>query len=131
VRARRARHLRTHRLLSFDRDPITRGPTVEIAHEALPTEWRRLQEWINDARADIAAERRLALAAKEWSDGEESSDFLFSGGQFTRYASWLEQPPVRLTATETRFLTSSGQAGLVLALVAGAAALREQGRANE
>lgn len=24
-----------HRLLSFDRDPITRGPTVEVAHEAL------------------------------------------------------------------------------------------------
>ena len=30
-----------HRLLSFDRDPVTRGPTVEISHEALLTEWAR------------------------------------------------------------------------------------------
>ncbi|MFP4554817.1 MAG: BTAD domain-containing putative transcriptional regulator, partial [Actinomycetota bacterium] len=27
------------RLLTFDREPVTRGPTVEVAHEALFTEW--------------------------------------------------------------------------------------------
>ena len=32
-----------HRLLSFDRDPATREPTVEIAHEALLGAWDRLQ----------------------------------------------------------------------------------------
>ena len=29
------------RLLTFDRDPLTREPTVEVAHEALLREWRR------------------------------------------------------------------------------------------
>ncbi|VAV98554.1 Serine/threonine protein kinase, partial [hydrothermal vent metagenome] len=31
-----------HRLVTFDRDPTTRGPTVEVAHEAILTEWPRL-----------------------------------------------------------------------------------------
>src|SRR5205085_2317845 len=31
-----------HRLLSFDRDPSSREPTVEIAHEALLRAWERL-----------------------------------------------------------------------------------------
>ncbi len=38
-----------HRLLGFDRDPVTRGPTVEIAHEALLNAWPRLQRWIEDS----------------------------------------------------------------------------------
>lgn len=32
------------RLLTFDRDPITRRPVVEVAHEALLREWVRLRE---------------------------------------------------------------------------------------
>ena len=39
-----------HRLLSFDRDPSTREPTVEIAHEALLRAWARLRGWIDEAR---------------------------------------------------------------------------------
>ncbi len=31
-----------YRLLTFDHDPVTRGPSVEVAHEALLREWRRL-----------------------------------------------------------------------------------------
>ncbi|TML08559.1 MAG: hypothetical protein E6G39_17715, partial [Actinobacteria bacterium] len=33
------------RLLTFDRDPATGAPTVEIAHEALLNHWPRLREW--------------------------------------------------------------------------------------
>ena len=51
-----------HRLLSFDRDPITRSPTVEISHEALLTEWTRLRDWIDGARNDVRIQRRLAEA---------------------------------------------------------------------
>ncbi|HWM18254.1 MAG TPA: BTAD domain-containing putative transcriptional regulator, partial [Ilumatobacteraceae bacterium] len=48
-----------HRLLSFDRDPVTRSPTVEISHEALLTEWTRLHDWIDGARDDVRIQRRL------------------------------------------------------------------------
>ena len=39
------------RLLTFDNDPATRAPTVEVAHEALLREWPRLREWLNETRA--------------------------------------------------------------------------------
>jgi hypothetical protein len=51
--AGRAGGLRSGRLLTFDRDPITRGPTVEVAHEALLTEWERLRGWIDAVRDDL------------------------------------------------------------------------------
>ncbi len=50
-------HFGRHRLLSFDRDPVTRSPTVEIAHEALLSEWSRLTHWIDDVRVDVQAQR--------------------------------------------------------------------------
>ena len=51
-----------HRLLSFDRDPDTREPTVEIAHEALLREWARLRGWIDDAREDLRQRARISSA---------------------------------------------------------------------
>ena len=36
-----------YRLLTFDRDPLTRGPTVEVAHEAVLSRWDRLRGWID------------------------------------------------------------------------------------
>ena len=60
-----------HRLLSFDRDPVTRGPTVEISHEALLTEWTRLREWIEAAGDDLRAQRHLAVEMNAWLGAEE------------------------------------------------------------
>ena len=34
------------RLITFDRDPVTREPTVEVAHEALIREWPRMRTWV-------------------------------------------------------------------------------------
>ena len=51
-----------HRLLAFDRDATTRGPTVEIAHEALFSEWARLGGWIAESRDDLR--RRLRLGGR-------------------------------------------------------------------
>ncbi len=67
------------RLLSFDRDPVTRGPTVEVAHEALIREWPRYRHWIDERRDDLRAERRLESAATEWLLGARDPSFLVSG----------------------------------------------------
>ena len=55
-----------HRLLTFDREPGTREPTVEVAHEAILTAWGRLREWIDEARDDLRQHRRMARSAVEW-----------------------------------------------------------------
>ena len=53
----------TDRLLSFDRDPATREPTVEVAHEALLREWPRLREWIEADRDRLRVRDHLHDAA--------------------------------------------------------------------
>ncbi len=143
------------RLLSFDRDPVSRRPTVEAAHEALIEEWTRLRTWIADARSDIRLQRRLEAASEHWSDNGHDPDFLLKGSQLGPYDGWGESPPVRLTSSERGYLlASAGQAerdaalerrrvrrlrrlgvgvgaALVLALVSGAVALGQRDRADE
>ena len=53
-----------HRLLTFDRDPTSRTPTVEVAHESLLTEWKPFAGWVDDARDDLLTRRRLESAAQ-------------------------------------------------------------------
>lgn len=54
------------RLLTLDRHPQTRVPTVELAHEALLREWPRLRRWIEEDREAISALGRLREAAATW-----------------------------------------------------------------
>ena len=77
-----------HRLLSFDRDPVTRSPTVEISHEALLTEWTRLRDWIDGARHDVRMQRRLAEAMREWVGAERADTYLFRGGLLEQMTGW-------------------------------------------
>ncbi len=77
-----------HRLLTFDRDPVTRGPTVEIAHEALLSAWDRLHGWIEDGRDDVRQQRRLAAAATEWSSAGRDDGYLLRGAQLDQLAAW-------------------------------------------
>ncbi len=54
------------RLLTFDRDPLTRGPTVEVAHEALLRHWERLRHWLDNRREAFILHRRFRAAHTEW-----------------------------------------------------------------
>ena len=49
-----------YRLLSLDRDPATRRPTVEVAHEAILACWVRLSAWLEESRDDLRQRRILA-----------------------------------------------------------------------
>ena len=68
-----------HRLVTFDRDPATRGPTVEVAHEALLREWGRLRGWIEAVREDLRTRQRISAAAQEWEDSERDPSVLLRG----------------------------------------------------
>jgi WD40 repeat protein/DNA-binding SARP family transcriptional activator len=93
-----------HRLLSFDRDPVTRGPTVEVAHEALPREWSRLRGWIEGAREDVRMHRRLDAAAAEWTRSGEDPGFLLAGSRLGHFESWTAITDVALSELERRYL---------------------------
>src|SRR5262245_18049248 len=99
-----------HRLLSFDRDPDTSAPTVEVAHEALLRAWGRLRGWIDTARVDVIAHRRLASEADEWELGGRDPSFLLRGTRLAQLETWAGATSLALSAGERGFLAASVEA---------------------
>ncbi|WP_119071481.1 nSTAND1 domain-containing NTPase [Aggregatilinea lenta] len=95
------------RLLTFDHDPVTRSPTVEVAHEALLREWMRLRRWLDDGRHDIQRQRRLAAATAEWLATDRNRGFLLNGARLAQFDDWMQTTSVDLTRSERAFLDAS------------------------
>ncbi|GAB4433049.1 MAG: hypothetical protein OHK0015_21370 [Chloroflexi bacterium OHK40] len=95
------------RLLSFDRDTASREPTVEVTHEALLRAWPRLQGWVEGARAEVLVQRRLALAAAEWTVAEYEPSYLATGGRLAQFTALGAGGSVRLTTGEQAFVAAS------------------------
>jgi WD40 repeat protein/serine/threonine protein kinase len=96
-----------HRFLSFDRDPQTREPTVEVAHEALLRVWGRLRGWLDAARADVLMHRRLAAATREWEGSERDAGFLLRGSRLELFDSWTATGEIALARAEREYLQAS------------------------
>jgi serine/threonine protein kinase/DNA-binding SARP family transcriptional activator/WD40 repeat protein len=95
------------RLLSFDRDPVSRTPTVEVAHEALLEEWGRLKGWIDDRRQDLMLSRRIGLAAQEWDDAGRDPSFLLRGARLEQADEWRQATDLSLSGLEVDFLDAA------------------------
>ena len=93
--------------MSFDRDPGTREPTVEIAHEAMLSAWTRLRGWIADARDDIRTQRQLSSAATEWATAGKDGSFLLRGARLAQFAAWAEATNLALSSNEHEYLRES------------------------
>jgi len=74
-----------YRLLTFDRDPLTRDPTVEVAHEVLIRAWGRLRAWLDEGRDNLRAQRRLAAVAHEWTQSGHDPSYLASGARLVQF----------------------------------------------
>jgi WD40 repeat protein len=96
-----------HRLLTFDRDPASRTPTVELAHEAILTDWERYARWVDDARDDLLARRRVEAATRDWIQAGRDSSFLYSGGRLELAQAWAGETRFQLGDDERRFLDES------------------------
>jgi WD40 repeat protein/DNA-binding CsgD family transcriptional regulator/type II secretory pathway predicted ATPase ExeA len=96
-----------YRLLTFDRDPVTREPTVEVAHEALIHRWERLRGWIDASRADIRQQRLLGAAAAEWAQADQEKSFLLTGSRLAQFEDWVAHTDIAMTPDERAFLQAS------------------------
>jgi serine/threonine protein kinase/WD40 repeat protein/DNA-binding winged helix-turn-helix (wHTH) protein len=105
------------RLLVFDRDPATREPTVEIAHEALLEAWPRLREWIEDDREVLRTVSQISAAAVGWQRSAHDDGDLLRGARLSAALDFEATFADRLTAAEGEFVVASR-----------AAFEREQGR---
>ncbi len=96
-----------YRLLTFDRDPVTRAPTVEVAHEALIRTWDRLRGWLDESRADLRVQRRLAAAAAEWASGDRDPSFLATGARLAQFEGLADETDLALSTGEQAYLAAS------------------------
>ena len=96
-----------HRLLTFDHDPATHSPTVEVAHEALLREWPRLRGWLRGSRDDIRRQRQLAEAARQWAANQQDESFLLRGNRLALFLAWASESSLSLNNHEVAFLGAS------------------------
>ncbi len=96
-----------YRLLTLDHDPTTRKPIVEVAHEAILREWKRLRTWLDESRHDIRQQRLLAVAAAEWLEADRDSSYLLRGSRLEQFEGWAAETQLALTQEERGFLDTS------------------------
>lgn len=96
-----------HRLLSFDSDPFTGAPTLEVAHEALLTSWTNLEEWIDESREDLRRHGSLTMALREWELAERSPDYLLPAARLAEYDAWSQSSVMALNQAEQEFIDAS------------------------
>ena len=106
-----------YRLLSLDHDPVTRSPTVEVAHEALLREWERLRDWLHRSREDVRLQRQLSVSAAEWRDAQHEPSYLLRGARLAQFERWSADTDLALTPDERAFLDASVLAREQLAMV--------------
>ena len=98
------------RILTFDREPASREPTVEIAHEALLDAWPRLRGWIDEAREDLRQERVLARAASEWAAAGQDPSFLLRGARLEQAEGWVGSTGLALGHDVRRYVAAAAGA---------------------
>jgi WD40 repeat protein len=96
-----------YRLLTSDHDPMTRAPTIEVAHEALIRTWVRLRQWLDASRDDLRLQRRMTTAAAEWVGSGQDRSFLASGARLEQLEGWAEETHLALNAEERGYLDAS------------------------
>jgi WD40 repeat protein len=99
-----------YRLLTFDREPMTRTPTVEVAHEALIRRWVTLRAWLNESRDALRLQRRLSAATGEWQAGKRDPSYLATGVRLDQFEAFLGESAesgLTLTADENQYVHTS------------------------
>ena len=120
---------------------------VEVAHEALLREWPRLRGWLEEDVQGRRLQRQIGDAARAWDADARDSGGLYRGARLAAALDWAAGHEPELNATERAFLDDgrrvSGRAQrrlrlvlagvvslLVLAVLAGAVALKQRGNAR-
>ena len=91
-----------------------RSPLVDISHEAIARQWRRLGSkdplnagWIVKEARQRTALLQVERAAKEWTDNAQGNDFLFKGLRLENAVRHIDGREAQLTEAGRRFLAVS------------------------
>jgi DNA-binding SARP family transcriptional activator/WD40 repeat protein len=95
------------RLLTLDRHPESREPTLEVAHEALLREWPRLRGWLEEDREEIVALGHLREAAAGWAGLNHDPGALYRGARLDTALQLAGSGARTLPPLEREFLDAS------------------------
>jgi len=62
--------------------------TIEVSHEALIREWKRLNEWMREARDDILFQKALSEDVTAWEQHKQPRERLYRGTQLKDALEW-------------------------------------------
>ena len=83
------------------------GQTVEVAHEALISNWGTLRAWVNEDREFLLWCARLDAWLQEWERAQESGEALLRGPLLMEAQKWFDQRSKDLSDQERKFISAS------------------------
>lgn len=100
-------HFGDARLLTFDRDPESRVPTVEVAHEALLGAWPRLGEWLAEDRDTLRRVGEIGALADRWAAAGRADADTVRGARLESAEALLADDRDRLRPLDVAFVRAS------------------------
>ena len=85
-----ARLLTTNEIAGPDLAP-SKLATIEVSHEALIREWKRLAEWLREAREDIHLQQAISEDVAQWERRGMPRDRLYRGSQLKEANAWARR----------------------------------------
>jgi hypothetical protein len=76
--------------------------TIEVSHEAVIREWKRLADWLREARQDIPLQQAISEDVAEWERRGKPRDRLYRGSQLKEAQAWATRN--MLSSNEVAFL---------------------------
>ena len=95
------------RLVVTNRNQVTQVETVEIVHEALIKNWRRLQKWMREDGEFRYWQEQLRVFIKQWEQSEKDDGALLRGKPLIDAEEWLLQRLNQISSVEERFISLS------------------------
>ena len=99
--------LANERLLVTNQSGSGLEQTVEVAHEALISNWSTLRAWVNEDREFLLWRERLGTLLTEWERAKESDEALLRGPLLIEAQKWFDQRSQDLSDQERKFISAS------------------------
>jgi hypothetical protein len=99
--------LANERLLVTNQSTSGLEQTVEVAHEALISNWGTLRTWVNEDREFLLWRERLGRLFTEWNRAQESEETLLRGPLLIEAQKWFDQRSRDLSDQERKFISAS------------------------
>ncbi|WP_414619941.1 eIF2A-related protein [Calothrix sp. CCY 0018] len=95
------------RLVVTNRNQVTGVETVEIIHEALIKNWRRLQKWMREDGEFRYWQEQLRVFIRQWENSDRDDGALLRGKPLIDAKVWLLQRKNQISSVEQDFINLS------------------------